>query len=82
MFLINFQIGFEGLIGPGIYGDIAIDDIKTVREPCGGFPTEISCDFELGFDYCRYDFMDNGGLAQWTWFDFYSGDGPVEAGEM
>ncbi|KAJ8029935.1 MAM and LDL-receptor class A domain-containing protein 2 [Holothuria leucospilota] len=76
----GMRIGFEGLIGPGIYGDIAIDDIKTVREPCGGFPTEIFCDFELGFDDCRYDFMDNGGLARWTWFDFYSGDGPVEAG--
>ncbi|PIK61570.1 putative MAM and LDL-receptor class A domain-containing protein 1 isoform X1 [Apostichopus japonicus] len=76
----GMQISFEGKLGQSFYGDIAIDDILTVREPCGGFDDEISCDFEFGFDQCYYDSVNTGRNSRWAWFEVYSGDGPINGG--
>lgn len=68
-------------MGQSFYGDIAIDDILTVREPCGGFDDEIACDFEFGFDQCYYDSVNTGRNSRWAWFEVYSGDGPIDGGK-
>eukprot|EP00794_Sanderia_malayensis_P017044 gene17044-18759_t len=45
----GFPIVFEGIIGSGYQGDIAIDDVKLTGSPC---PAPGSCTFESGL--CTY----------------------------
>ena len=60
---------FEASVGMAPYGDIAIDDILILREPCGGHQRESTCTFNTAGDWCGYRqrFEDND--LQWKWYD-------------
>ncbi|XP_025085553.1 MAM and LDL-receptor class A domain-containing protein 1-like [Pomacea canaliculata] len=45
----SYKVIFEGVVGVSFLGDIAIDDVSLVDEPC---PPSLECDFEA--DFCDY----------------------------
>ncbi|XP_030832892.1 MAM and LDL-receptor class A domain-containing protein 1 [Strongylocentrotus purpuratus] len=65
----NFVIGIDGRKGPGFKGDVAIDDIKFLAQPCEGYPTESTCTFEQGTSFCGYQISQISGGVPWKWFD-------------
>ncbi|XP_071506658.1 MAM and LDL-receptor class A domain-containing protein 1-like [Diadema antillarum] len=74
--LLDFQILFEGKkTKAGSYGDIAIDDIKFIRQPCDGYPAESQCSFEQGPESCGFTNPQNGGGA-WQWYDDLAVESP------
>ena len=69
---------FEGLVGSGKEGDIAIDDIRILRQPCQGYPKESSCTFDAAGpdDYCGYQQSSQDDF-DWQWYDGRSSIAPV-----
>lgn len=43
--MFGWRVAFEGIVGNGFYGDIALDDIFLSQSFC---PPSRTCDFELG----------------------------------
>ncbi|XP_041465298.1 MAM and LDL-receptor class A domain-containing protein 1-like [Lytechinus variegatus] len=70
----KFQIAFEGRKGSSYKGDIAIDDIKFLAQPCAGFPTESRCTFEQGSSFCGYQINKMSNGIPWKWFDALASD--------
>ncbi|XP_066300034.1 MAM and LDL-receptor class A domain-containing protein 1-like [Branchiostoma lanceolatum] len=63
----NYQVTFEGVIGAGARGDIAIDDVTLSNGPCpiGPAVTPTPCDFELDI-ICLYT-QDQSDDFNWRW---------------
>ncbi|XP_019632083.1 PREDICTED: MAM and LDL-receptor class A domain-containing protein 2-like [Branchiostoma belcheri] len=62
----NYQLVFEGIIGAGVRGDIAIDDVTISNGPCPSGPvTPTLCDFELDV-ICMYT-QDQSDDFNWRW---------------
>ncbi|CAG5126619.1 unnamed protein product, partial [Candidula unifasciata] len=57
---LYYYIVFEGVVGSGIYSDIAIDDIVMLEGPCPGLGT---CDFEV--DVCSWTNLETGDDFDW-----------------
>ena len=57
----NYQIAFEGLVGSGYAGDIALDDISLRSGRC---PLRPTCDFEI--DQCSYTQLTLTDKFDWT----------------
>ena len=53
--MYGWRIAFEGVVGKGYLGDIALDDIFLSQLAC---PTSRTCDFEL--DLCDFQADPNG----------------------
>ncbi|XP_022102966.1 MAM and LDL-receptor class A domain-containing protein 1-like isoform X3 [Acanthaster planci] len=69
----RFQIVFEGVVGYGVEGDMAIDDISIRLEPCMGFAKEASTNFEMPGDLNGFhQYWEND--TYWLWFDQYNKD--------
>ncbi|XP_038074031.1 MAM and LDL-receptor class A domain-containing protein 1-like isoform X2 [Patiria miniata] len=69
----RFQIIFEGVVGYGVAGDMAIDDISLRFEPCPGFAKEAFTSFEMPGDlngFHQYYEAD----TYWLWYDQYITD--------
>ncbi|XP_071499310.1 MAM and LDL-receptor class A domain-containing protein 1-like [Diadema antillarum] len=64
----NYQVIFEGVVGNGYRGDIAIDDIRFLPMPCSGYEAEVSCGFDMGYEDCFFR-QDDVNLLEWLWFD-------------
>uniref|UniRef100_A0A2C9KE99 MAM domain-containing protein n=1 Tax=Biomphalaria glabrata TaxID=6526 RepID=A0A2C9KE99_BIOGL len=57
----NYQISFEGTVGHGYGGDIALDDISLINGSCS--PQDM-CDFEI--DLCEYTQIEFKDVFDWT----------------
>ena len=57
---IDYTLTFEGIVGNGYQGDIAIDDISMATSPC---PPDPACDFQSGFCSWTQSTTDN---FDWT----------------
>ncbi|EDV21956.1 uncharacterized protein TRIADDRAFT_59472 [Trichoplax adhaerens] len=56
-----YRVVFESVVGNGIFGDVALDDIAFLRRPC---PPPGSCDFENGL--CTWSNVE-GAADQFDW---------------
>ncbi|XP_041465292.1 MAM and LDL-receptor class A domain-containing protein 1-like [Lytechinus variegatus] len=67
----DFEIRFDGYKGYSIKGDLAVDDITFLRQPCEGYPTEGRCTFEHGLEYCGYTLRTENDVTYptWQWYD-------------
>ncbi|XP_072039248.1 MAM and LDL-receptor class A domain-containing protein 2-like [Amphiura filiformis] len=74
----EFTFIFEGLVGSGKRGDIAIDDIRILRQPCQGYPKESACTFDAAGpeDFCGYQ-QSTLDDFDWQWYDGTSDNAPV-----
>ena len=62
------QVVFEGVVGYGVTGDLAIDDISVRHEPCPGFSKRAEVDFEMPGDLNGFkQFSQNETF--WKWYD-------------
>ncbi|XP_072038887.1 MAM and LDL-receptor class A domain-containing protein 2-like [Amphiura filiformis] len=64
----QFVLIFEAYVGRVTYGDIAIDDITILRQPCQGHVKESECSFDLAGDWCGYTQSVEDDL-NWKWHD-------------
>ncbi|XP_053398184.1 MAM and LDL-receptor class A domain-containing protein 1-like [Mercenaria mercenaria] len=55
---VDYQVILEGVVGKGVKGDIAVDDISLTKEMCSA-----ECAFEIGF--CNWD-QDRNDNFDWT----------------
>ncbi|XP_054754963.2 MAM and LDL-receptor class A domain-containing protein 1-like [Lytechinus pictus] len=69
----DYQISFEAVVGSGSQGDIGIDDIRFLRQPCSGFEPESMCGFDKDFETCFYR-QGDADLLEWIWYDSLSFD--------
>ena len=53
----------------GPHGDIAIDDISILRQPCKGHTKESQCTFEVAGDWCGYTQEGTDTAYRWEWFN-------------
>eukprot|EP00057_Strongylocentrotus_purpuratus_P034024 XP_793639.3 PREDICTED: MAM and LDL-receptor class A domain-containing protein 1 [Strongylocentrotus purpuratus] len=67
----DFEVRFNGYKGNSLKGDLAIDDIKFLRQPCEGYPIEGRCSFEQGIEYCGYTLFTTIDVTfpTWQWYD-------------
>ena len=64
------KIVFEGVVGYGVKGDMALDDISIRWGPCPGFAKKAEVDFEMPGDmkgFRQYFIAD----TYWKWYDQY-----------
>ncbi|XP_063955455.1 MAM and LDL-receptor class A domain-containing protein 1-like [Lytechinus pictus] len=75
-FIHNFRIEFSTeKLRDGFEGDVAIDDILFLQQPCDGYPSESECTFEEGLFGCGYS-DDQTAEYQWEWFDILAVEEP------
>ncbi|XP_070174121.1 MAM and LDL-receptor class A domain-containing protein 1-like [Littorina saxatilis] len=72
---VPFQLLFEGTVGQGTAGDIAIDDIELTEMPCPGEPS-INCTFDQG-NLCGYSHLTKQADHDWTQTTGGQTKGPV-----
>nr|XP_054756445.1 MAM and LDL-receptor class A domain-containing protein 1-like [Lytechinus pictus] len=74
--IYDFRLEFSTKkISSGFEGDIAIDDIMFLRQPCDGYPSESTCNFEQGMIGCDYS-TDNAAQYRWQWYDLLAIEEP------
>ncbi|XP_072036874.1 MAM and LDL-receptor class A domain-containing protein 1-like [Amphiura filiformis] len=74
----KFQLIFEASVDMIPYGDIAIDDIIILRQPCGGHLKESSCSFDNVGDWCGYKQSDEDDL-DWEWYNHNVKNPPIDS---
>ncbi|XP_072038886.1 MAM and LDL-receptor class A domain-containing protein 1-like [Amphiura filiformis] len=74
----KFQVIFEASVDMIPYGDIAIDDIIILRQPCAGHLKESSCSFDNVGDWCGYKQSDEDDL-DWEWYNHNVNNPPINS---
>nr|XP_054757011.1 MAM and LDL-receptor class A domain-containing protein 1-like [Lytechinus pictus] len=71
----GYEIVFEGVVGQGEEGDIAIDDVKMIEGSCGGL---LDCDFE-DQRFCQWT---NGLNDEFDWIRVQGGTPSASTGPL